>query len=212
MDSLHRHDDYDRDALSADDLAADPLVQFARWLTEAEDAGVPEPNAMVLSTLDTSGPTSRTVLLKGIVGDAFELVTNSGSRKGRALAADGRVSLAFPWYPLQRQVLIDGDAAPASAAVSDRYWATRPRASRIGAWASRQSAPIENRAALDVLVAEAERRFPGDVPRPPFWGAWLVVPRRIEFWQGRPSRLHDRFVYTPAGTRIDDWQVERLQP
>jgi pyridoxamine 5'-phosphate oxidase len=207
---MDRHDDYERDALSTADLDPDPLVQFRRWLADAEAAGLPDPNAMVLSTVDATGPTSRTVLLKGLIGGCFEFVTNSGSRKGQALATDGRVSLAFPWYPLQRQVLVDGDARPAPRATSDAYWATRPRGSRIGAWASRQSEPIPDRAALDAQVAAEERRFAGeDVPRPPFWGAWLVAPRRIEFWQGRPSRLHDRLVYTPDG---DAWRVTRLQP
>ena len=210
MGSMDRHDDYERDALSAADLDPDPLAQFRRWLADAEAAGLPEPNAMVLSTVDATGPTSRTVLLKGLIDGCFEFVTNSGSRKGHALATDGRVSLAFPWYPLQRQVLVDGDARPAPRGTSDAYWATRPRGSRIGAWASRQSEPIPDRAALDARVAEEERRFAGeDVPRPPFWGAWLVAPRRIEFWQGRPSRLHDRLVYTPDG---DGWRVTRLQP
>ena len=210
MRSMDRHDDYDRGALADGELDADPVAQFRRWLTEAEDAGLPEPNAMVLSTVDASGPTSRTVLLKDLVDGRFEFVTNAGSRKGAALAADGRVSLAFPWYGLQRQVLIDGDAVPAPPATSDAYFASRPRGSRIGAWASRQSAPVADRAALDERVAAAERRFDEvDVPRPPFWGAWLVTPRRIEFWQGRPSRVHDRLVYLPDGAR---WRIERLQP
>ena len=211
MDSLRRHDDYDRGALDEADIAADPLEQFARWLRDAEAAGTAEPNAMVLSTVDASGPTSRTVLLKGVVDGAFELVTNAGSRKGLALAADGRVSLLFPWYPLQRQVLVDGDARPAPDAVSDAYWATRPRSSRIGAWASRQSAPVQDRPELEARVAAAEARFAdiAEVPRPPFWGSWLVTPRRIEFWQGRPSRLHDRLVFTPEGA---GWHRTRLQP
>jgi pyridoxamine 5'-phosphate oxidase len=211
MSSMDRHDDYARASLEEGDLDHDPLRQFASWLADAEAADLPDPNGMVLSTLSASGPTSRTVLLKGLIGGCFEFVTNAGSRKGVALAADDRVSLLFPWYALQRQVLIDGDAVPAPTATSDAYWATRPRGSRIGAWASHQSEPVADRAALDALVAAAEERFAGtdDVPRPPFWGAWLVAPRRIEFWQGRPSRVHDRLVHTraPAG-----WTVTRLQP
>ncbi len=208
-ESIHRHVDYDRGALDEADLDPDPIAQLAAWLADAEAADVAEPNAMVLSTVDATGPTSRTVLLKGLTAGRLELVTNSGSRKGRALAADGRVSLLFPWYPLQRQVLVDGDAEPAPAAMSDAYWATRPRGSQLGAWASRQSAPLADRADLDAAVREAGARFPEHVPRPPFWGAWLVRPRRVEFWQGRPSRLHDRLVYSPAG---EGWSIQRLQP
>jgi pyridoxamine 5'-phosphate oxidase len=207
---MDRHDDYSRGALPDGSLDPDPMTQFRRWLAEAEDAGLPDPNAMVLSTIDGSGPTSRTVLLKALIDGRFEFVTNAGSRKGGALAADGRVSLAFPWYALQRQVLIDGDAAPAPAATSDAYFASRPRSSRVGAWASHQSQPVADRAALDARVAAVEQRFAGqEVPRPPFWGAWLVTPRRIEFWQGRPSRVHDRFVYTPSAA---GWTITRLQP
>ena len=211
MSSMARHDDYDRGALADGSLDADPVQQLHEWLADAERAGLPDPNAMVLSTLSPSGPTSRTVLLKDLVGGCFEFVTNAGSRKGLALQADDRVSLLFPWYALQRQVLVDGDAVPAPEGTSDAYWATRPRGSRIGAWASRQSAPIPDRAALDARVAAAEERFAGvvDVPRPAFWGAWLVVPRRIEFWQGRPSRVHDRLVYTPSPA---GWTITRLQP
>lgn len=209
--SLDRHDDYDRGTIPDGSLDADPIRQFRSWLAEAEAAGLPEPNAMVLSTVGHSGPTSRTVLLKGLIGGRFEFVTNAGSRKGAALASDPRVALLFPWYGLQRQVLVDGDAVAAPETTSDAYWATRPRGSRIGAWASRQSEPIADRAALEARVAAAEARFAGtvEVPRPPFWGAWLVTPRRIEFWQGRPSRIHDRFAYTPAG---DGWERVRLQP
>ncbi|MBW4040826.1 MAG: pyridoxamine 5'-phosphate oxidase [Acidobacteria bacterium] len=208
---MDRHDDYLRGALADGSLDADPVRQFRVWLADAERDGIPEPNGMVLSTVGADGPTSRTVLLKGLIDGRFQFVTNAGSRKGAALELDGRVSLLFPWYALQRQVLVDGDATAAPAAISDAYWASRPRSSRIGAWASRQSAPVRDRAELDARVAAAERRFAGvdAVPRPPFWGAWLVTPRRIEFWQGRPSRVHDRFVYTPAET---GWTVTRLQP
>jgi pyridoxamine 5'-phosphate oxidase len=211
MRSMDRHDDYDRDALADGALDPDPVRQFELWLAAAEEAGLPDPNGMVLSTLSATGPTSRTVLLKALIGGCFEFVTNAGSRKGVALVADDRVSLLFPWYALQRQVLVDGDAVPAPDATSDAYWASRPRGSRIGAWASHQSAPVADRAALDAQVAAAEERFAGqeDVPRPPFWGAWLVAPRRIEFWQGRPSRVHDRFEYAPGAT---GWTVTRLQP
>jgi pyridoxamine 5'-phosphate oxidase len=211
VDSLSRHDDYARGALAEADLDPDPIAQFARWLAEAEAAGLRDPNAMVLSTVGEDGPTSRTVLLKGLVDGAFEFVTNAGSRKGRALQRDGRVSLAFPWYPLERQVLVDGDAVPAPAEVSDRYWATRPRGSQLAAWASDQSQPVADRAVLEAQVEAVAERFAGDgpIPRPAHWGAWLVTPRRIEFWQGRPSRLHDRLVFTrEAGT----WRLDRLQP
>jgi pyridoxamine 5'-phosphate oxidase len=210
VDSISRHDDYEQGALTEEDLDADPFVQFARWLADAEAAELPSPNAMVLTTVDASGPTSRTVLLKDLVDGRFEFVTNARSRKGRALAA-GRVSLLFPWYGLERQLLVDGIARPAPVEVSDEYWAGRPRGSQLAAWASGQSQPIASRAALEDRMREAEERFRDTdaVPRPPHWGAWLVEPSRIEFWQGRPSRLHDRLVFTPGK---GGWRIERLQP
>ncbi|WP_297343581.1 pyridoxamine 5'-phosphate oxidase [Amnibacterium sp.] len=211
MDFIGRHDDYEQGALREAELDPDPFRQFVRWLADAEAADLASPNAMVLTTVGPAGPTSRTVLLKDLVGARFEFVTNGTSRKGRALAADGRVSLLFPWYALERQVLVDGTATAASDGMSDRYWASRPRGSQLAAWASDQSQPIASRDALEGRMREVEQRLAGagTIPRPPHWGAWLVEPARIEFWQGRPSRLHDRLVFT---REPDGWRIERLQP
>lgn len=212
MSSLEQHTDYDGPELDEARFGDDPIARFTEWLAEAEAGGIPEPNALVLGTVDADGaPSSRTVLLKALDAGRFQIVTNERSRKGRALAHERRVTMLFPWYALQRQVIVSGPATPAPPAVSDAYWATRPRGSQIGAWASAQSEPIVSRAELDVRVAEAEARFADSdpVPRPPHWGAWLVEPRTIEFWQGRPSRLHDRLLLT---RRDDGWALQRLQP
>lgn len=216
MGSLERHEDYDGPAFDESRVDPDPFAQFAAWLADAENAGLADPNAMVLGTIDPDGtPSSRTVLLKGLSspeGPAFELVTNSGSRKGRALEHEPRVSLLFPWYALHRQVIVGGVATRAEEADSDRYWATRPRGSQLGAWASAQSQQIGSRAELERRLAEVEARFANveSVPRPPFWGAWFVRPAAIEFWQGRPSRLHDRLMYTAESG--GGWGIRRLQP
>jgi len=194
------------------DLNADPIAQFAVWLQDAEEAGLPDPNAMVVGTIEPDGrPSSRTVLLKGLDGGQFAFFTNRSSHKGAALAHERRVSLLFPWYRLHRQVRVEGVAELAPEAVSDAYWATRPRGSQVGAWASAQSEPIATRAELDAREAATEARFDGvePIPRPPFWGGYLVTPASIEFWQGRPSRLHDRLLYTRAD---GGWNVTRLQP
>lgn len=204
---------YDIGSLSEDDLAATWLEQFEAWFEAALTAGIPEPNAMVLATADGDGaPGARTVLLRGFDERGFRFNTNYGSRKGRELDANPRAALLFPWYAQQRQVLIDGDVERLSAAESDEYFAKRPRASRIAAGASPQSEPIESRAWLEARFAEAEAEYAADeqVPRPDHWGGFLVVPRTVEFWQGRHNRMHDRLRYRRTDTGA--WVVERLAP
>jgi pyridoxamine 5'-phosphate oxidase len=212
MSSFDEHTDYTVGGLADGALGADPVVALQNWLADAEAAGLPDPNAMVVGTIASDGrPTSRTVLWKGVVDGALAFYTNRESAKGMALAHDSRVSLLFPWYGLHRQVRVEGTAALAPDAVSDAYWASRPRGSQLGAWASAQSRPIDSRAELDAQQAAAEQRFAGVemLPRPPFWGGYLVRPAAIEFWQGRAARLHDRLLFT---RRDVGWDVTRLQP
>jgi pyridoxamine 5'-phosphate oxidase len=212
MSSFEQHQEYVEPGLPDGALGPDPLAALETWLRDAEDAGLPDPNAMVVGTVDLDGrPSSRTVLWKGVVHGALAFYTNRDSHKGAAIAHEARVSLLFPWYGLHRQVRIEGVAAVAPDAVSDAYWATRPRGSQLGAWASAQSQPIGSRAELDVQETEVEARFEGveAVPRPPHWGGYLVTPASIEFWQGRVARLHDRQLYTRDG---DGWTITRLQP
>ena len=193
------------------DVADDPLAQFSAWLDAALAAGIPEPNAMVLSTADAQGrPSSRTVLLKGLDADGFVFFTNTRSRKGGELAANGAAALTFPWISVARQVNVLGTAAPVSQEESDAYFATRPRGSQLAAWASQQSEVLDSRATLDRAMAEATERFTGaDVPRPPHWGGYRVTPSEVEFWQGRLDRLHDRLRYRRDA---EGWLIERLWP
>jgi pyridoxamine 5'-phosphate oxidase len=202
---------YASGALDEADAPAAPFALFARWFEDALAAGTPEPNAMVLSTVDAAGqPSARVVLLKGLDETGFLFFTNYGSRKGRDIAADARVALTFWWPPLERQVRVEGRAAPVDAETSDAYFATRPRGSQLGAVASPQSAVVAGRTVLEDRLAEAEARFEGrPVERPAHCGGYRVVPHAVEFWQGRPSRLHDRLRYTRDG---DAWRVERLAP
>ncbi|MEX0428070.1 pyridoxamine 5'-phosphate oxidase [Nocardioides sp. DS6] len=204
-------ENYTRGGLTEADLAPDPITMFGRWYAEARDAGIHEPNAMVVATVSAAGaPSSRMVLLKGVGADGFRFFTNLGSRKGHDLAAEPRCALLFPWHPLERQVRIEGVAQPLPRPDVDAYFATRPRGSQLGAWASPQSTAVAGRDELAASYAEIEARFADqDVPVPPTWGGYVVRPDVVEFWQGRPGRMHDRLVYRRARS---GWATERLAP
>jgi pyridoxamine 5'-phosphate oxidase len=200
--------------LDEGDLEADPMTMFGRWFGEARAAGLHEPNAMVVSTVSPDGrgggqPSSRMVLLKGVSHEGFVFFTNLSSRKGEDLAAEPRCALLFPWHPLERQVRVEGPASVLPHADVAAYFTTRPRGSRLGAHASHQSRVVASRAELDAAYAEAEEAFPDEVPVPEEWGGYRVRPEVVEFWQGRPGRMHDRLVYRRDG---DGWRTQRLAP
>lgn len=208
---LERRHSYDRDTLDEARAAADPFAQFARWLGDAVEAQLLEPNAMTLATVDAAGrPSARVVLLRSWNERGFVFFTNYESQKGRDVTANPVAALVFFWGELERQVRVNGSVEVLAAAESDAYFARRPRGHRISAWASPQSEVIADRAALEARLDAMERRFAdADVPRPPFWGGYRVVPDRIEFWQGRPNRAHDRLAYTAAS---GGWLRVRLAP
>jgi pyridoxamine 5'-phosphate oxidase len=201
--------------LDVGDLDPDPVVQFGRWLDDVVAAGLPEPMAMVLATApagDGAQPLGRHVLLRGADHDGFRWVSNHLSRKGRHLAENPRAALVFPWFPIQRQVIVTGPVRRAADADSDAYFATRARESQLAAWASEQSEPIPDRAWLDDRFAEIATRFEGrPVPRPPHWGMYVLVPHAIELWQQGPHRMHDRFLYERTAPG-EPWSVSRLAP
>jgi pyridoxamine 5'-phosphate oxidase len=202
--------EYARASLDESAVDADPIRQFGRWYDDAA-AGVTEPNAMTLATATPEGvPSARIVLLKQFDHQGFVFFSDERSQKGRELAANPVASLVFFWSALERQVRITGSVQRVSAEEADEYYASRPLGSRLSAWVSHQSQPVPDRAYLEATWAEMEQRFgDGPVPRPPYWGGFRVVPTVIEFWQGRPSRLHDRLRYRKDG---DQWRLERLSP
>jgi pyridoxamine 5'-phosphate oxidase len=230
MASLRK--DYQAGELDRSHLQADPLAQFQRWFSDAAHTGSrwrhigialyklgqsllgrapADVNAMTLATVDAQGrPSTRTVLLKGADERGFIFFTNYESRKGRELEANPNAALTFYWPDLERQVCVAGTVAKISREESGAYFKSRPRGSRLGAWASNQSTPVPDRAALEKMWRDAEAHFREDIPLPPFWGGFVLRPERIEFWQGRASRMHDRFSYTrqPDGS----WKLERLSP
>ncbi len=210
MDLTALRRDYKHARLDETDIRQEPVEQFRLWLEEALKAELDEPYAMTLATVDAAGqPSARIVLLRGADAKGFAFFTNYDSRKGNELAAKDRAALLFFWAPLERQVRVEGRVVRVSDAESDDYFARRPRGSCIGAWASPQSAVIPDRQWLEQRVERYNREHGENVPRPPNWGGYRLVPERFEFWQGRESRLHDRLVYNRSA---DGWTVERLAP
>ena len=204
---------YGEAGLSESAADKDPITQFQRWLKDAaSNSFIVEANAMVLSTMSESGPSSRTVLLKDVTNEGFTFFTNYSSRKAQEILTHSSVSLLFPWYPMERQVIISGNAAKISESASAEYFATRPWSSQIGAWASTQSAELDSRETLEKRWKEFAAKYPEgrSVPKPPHWGGFLVTPSVIEFWQGRYSRLHDRLRYEK--TTQSNWKLQRIFP
>ncbi len=212
MDLSDQRISYESEGIDVASLDADPIAQFSRWFADAQAGPDDEPYAMVLSTVDGDGwPLGRTVLLRQADAAGFVFYTNYDSAKGRAIEATGRAGLTFHWHGQHRQVHVSGQVARIDEAESDAYFAKRPRESQLGAWASEQSAEISNRQVLEERLAEVTARFDGrDVDRPEFWGGYRVTPRWIEFWQGQPSRLHDRVRYIAGDT--GDWSQVILSP
>jgi pyridoxamine 5'-phosphate oxidase len=211
VDASSLRKEYISAGLDKADVAHDPVIQFHTWFEEVLNANLHEPNAMILATATTDGkPSARTVLLKGYDERGFVFYTNYEGRKAAELEVNPTCALLFYWGELERQVRIEGRASRLSSEESDAYFAGRPRGSRLGAWASEQSHPVEDRSILEERVRALEAEYEGrEIPRPPFWGGYRVEPDTIEFWQGRENRLHDRIVYHRSGR---GWKIVRLQP
>ncbi len=212
MDLSDLRKEYDWGGLSSRDLAEDPFQQFDRWFQQAIEAHVPEPSAMTLATADASGaPSARTVLLKSVDANGFTFFTNYQSRKGRELDENPRAALNFYWPQVERQICVRGTIRRLSREASEAYFRSRPRGNQIGAWVSKQSSVIPNRESLERKLEAIEKQFSeGLIPMPDYWGGFVLDPAEIEFWQGRPNRLHDRFRY--RRTQDQQWVVERLSP
>lgn len=212
MDISDFRRDYLQGGLRRADLLDDPIEQFSRWLKQACEAQLLEPNAMTLATAGSDGrPTQRTVLLKQFDGEGFVFFTNLGSKKAKQISENPHVSILFPWLALERQVIVTGTAEKISKAATLKYFVTRPLESQLGAWASTQSGVISSRKVLQMKWAEVKEKFKnGKVPVPSFWGGYRIAPSTIEFWQGGSARLHDRFLYTVQDGGI--WDIERLAP
>ena len=213
MDLADFRKEYSDRGLRREELQADPVAQFSAWFHQATELGLHEPNAMTLATVDETGmPCQRTVLLKYYGPEGFVFFTNYGSSKAKQIAHNPRVSLLFPWITLERQVIIQGTVEKISSAESLKYFASRPRESQIGAWVSNQSDVITSRKFLLQKLAEVREKFSkGEIPLPSFWGGYRVVPQKIEFWQGGPARLHDRFLYRRENNAVN-WEIDRLSP
>ncbi|MFP5256218.1 MAG: pyridoxamine 5'-phosphate oxidase [Acidimicrobiia bacterium] len=211
LDALRR--EYESNPLDVEDLAADPIVQIQRWLDEWVASTPHEPSAIVLVTADGQGrPSARNVLLRRLDGAGLTFFTSYRSRKAQDLAANPHATILFSWVPVLRQIHVAGSVHRVPAAESDAYWATRPRGSQLAAWASEQSSVLPDRAALEARFAEMEERYKGgEVPRPPHWGGYRLVPETVELWQGRANRMHDRLRYQRVPGR-DGWDVVRLAP
>lgn len=214
MELYNFREEYTRAGLDLPDLAASPFDQFRLWFEQACAAKIPEPNAMTLCTVGADGmPSARTVLLKAYDERGFVFFTNYTGRKAVQIRENPRAALLFPWVTLERQVAIEGRVEKISAAESLKYFISRPHGSQLGAWVSHQSSVISSRSILLKKLDEMKRKFSeGKVPLPDFWGGYRVVPGRIEFWQGRPNRLHDRFEYTREDEKSSVWAINRLAP
>ena len=212
MPSITHRQDYEKAALDESAVDPDPFRQFQLWFDQATDASIPEPHAVTVATATPEGrPSARVVLMRGFDDRGFVFFTNYRSRKGREIEANPFASMCFFWQALERQVRVEGRVVLASEAESDEYFKGRPTGSKLGAWVSNQSGVVAGRGALEAELEAIRARFPGDeIPRPPHWGGYRVVPESVEFWQGRRSRLHDRLLY--RRTTEGGWRVERLAP